>query len=148
MADHLFAMDGSPSDQLNQFADIFGAGVVMDTLRRRLANMAVSRLQQEKAQIEAAAKQANSSEVRAFGDIGMLASEAIPALHYHSYAAEFRMKAAREGIHLEGNGYECWDCPDFLKFYRKQHPELVYKEAKRNACIITPATKYTPIKAA
>jgi hypothetical protein len=147
MADDFIESDGSASDALNAFASIYGAGAVMDSFRKRLAASADKRRQAEIDEVASVAAHVHSSEVTGFGETEMRPTQGIPQVHYHKYAADFRMKAAREGIILEGNGYECWECADFLRWYRKKHPELVYVEGKRNATIITPATKYTSLSA-
>jgi hypothetical protein len=78
----------------------------------------------------------------------MVADVNIPPIHYHGYAHQFNVAHVRRtGRNLPANGYECWDCNDFLAWYRKRHPEFVPQEAARNASIIVPATTYTRIAA-
>lgn len=144
----LFENDGSPADIANAFTEIVGDGAVMDAMRRKLASEQDGRRQREIDDFNAIAARVNETERVANNETGLIPDFSVPALLYHTYAADFKMKAIQEGITLEGNGYECWACPEFIAWFKKRHPELVHKEAPRAATIIVPAGKYTLLPAA
>lgn len=139
----LWENDGSATDVVNVITEEVGDGTIMDAFRRHLTATADSKKADEIALQNAIAARVNECERRAEDETGLIPDFSIPIMHYHGYAFEFKLKAAEMGITLESNGYECWYCPDFTAWYKKKHPEQCFKEAKRAASIIVPATKYS-----
>lgn len=138
----LWENDGSATDVVNTLTEIVGDGAIMDSMRRKLSAEADGKHQQLLNDFDAIATRIHGVERVAEDDTGLIPDFSIPLVMYHSYAAEFRFKAAQEKIVLEGNGYECWHCPEFVAWFKKKHPELVHKEAKRAPSIIVPGNKY------
>lgn len=138
----LWENDGSAADVVNALTEIHGDGAIMDSMRRKLTAEADGKHQQLLEDFDAIATRIHGVERVAEDDTGLIPDFSIPLVMYHSYAFEFKLKAAKEGIVLEGNGYECWYCPEFVAWFKKKHPELVHKEAKRAPSIIVPGNKY------
>jgi hypothetical protein len=138
----LWENDGSATDVVNAITEITGDGALMDSFRRKLTAEADAKHQALITDFNDIATRVHETERVAENETGLIPDFSIPAILYHQYAAEFRFKAAELGITLEGNGYECWYCPDFIKHYKKKHPEMVHVEAKRAASIIVPGNKY------
>lgn len=139
----LWENDGSAADAINAITEELGDGVVMDAMRRHLTATEERKHQSLLDDFNGiAARIHECRERRVEDETGLVPDFSVPAIHYHQYATEFRLRAAEAGITLEGNGYECWQCPDFIAFYKKKHPEMVFKEAARNATIIVPGSKY------
>lgn len=134
----LFENDGGPADIINAFTEIHGDGAVMDAMRRKLEAGLEGRIATERAEFDAIASRVHETERVAHDETGLIPDFSVPVLLYHTYAAEFKLKAAEQGIRMEGNGYECWACPEFIAWFKRKHPELVHVEAKRNAAIIVP----------
>lgn len=134
----LFANDGSASDVLNCYTELFGDGAVMDSMRIKLAQKADQEPGLLQREINAIATDVKATKERRVieqaGD--MVPDFTVPIRLYHSYAAAFMMKAEKEGIILENNGYECWSDPDFQDWFKRRYPELAYTEAKRNPTIV------------
>jgi len=132
----LFENDGSPADIINAFTEIHGDGAVMDAMRRKLAADQEGRIATEIREFNAIAARVHETERVAHDETGLIPDFSVPVLLYHTYAAEFKLKAAEQGIRMEGNGYECWDDEDFINWYKRRYPQLCYTEAPRNARII------------
>lgn len=138
----LWENSGDAADVINAFADEHGDGTIMDAMRRHFRATADRHETALRNQFDAIAARVHETERVAEDETGMIPDVSIPVLMYHQYAADFRFKAAQEGITLEGNGYECWSCPEFIAWFKKKHPELVHREAARKATIIVPGSKY------
>lgn len=138
----LWENDGSASDVVNALTEVVGDGAIMDSMRRLLTAQADGKHQQLLNDFDDIATRIHGVERVAEDDTGLIPDFSIPLILYHQYAAEFRFKAAEQKIVLEGNGYECWHCPEFVAWFKKKHPELVHKEAKRAPSIIVPGNKY------
>jgi hypothetical protein len=143
----LWENDGSATDIVTVLVEDVGEGTFMDRYRKKLAAEQDARKADEISLINRLAQSIHASEVVALPETGMIPDVGIPDIHYHQYAWHFRELAAKQGITLPENGYECWGCEDFMRFYRKKHPELCYKAAPR-APVITVAAKYAPINRA
>lgn len=134
----LFENDGSPTDILNAYAEMFGDGVVMDAMRIKLIAIADQKTGRVKQAIERAAQRVKEYKERrvieAMGDI--CPDFEVPRELYDDYATAFKLRAEEQGITLEGNGYECWYDPDFQAWFKTKHPELCYREEKRPTTII------------
>lgn len=143
----LWENDGSATDAVNAITEVVGDGAIMDAFRRQFSAQADRKHQTLLDDFDAIATRIHGVERVAEDDTGLIPDFSIPLALYHSYAAEFRFKAAQEKIVLEGNGYECWYCPEFVAWFKKKHPELVHKEAKRAPSIIVPANKYGKVAA-
>jgi hypothetical protein len=143
----LFENDGSASDVVNYYAELFGDGTIMDAMRRKMAREQEGKLTLEQREIaETAARVNECKERRVQNETGIVPDFSAPLRHYHGYAAAFKLKAEEEGIILDNNGYECWADTDFQAWYRKRYPELCFKEAPRNARIIVNESAGAPRK--
>lgn len=142
----LFENDGGAADVVNAFTEIHGDGAVMDAMRSKMAREQEGKMLAERQALAAIAARVNETERRAEEQTGLIPDFSVPAIHYHQYAAEFKFAALERGIVLEGNGYECWACQDFIAFYKRKHPENVFKEAKRNTTIIVNEGASAPLK--
>jgi len=129
---------GDAGDVVNAYAELFGDGTVMDSMRKLLTQDELTRQQREDAEYKRLAAKVAEERVRRrfLGDLGVAKEAEIPDFDYHRYAGAFNMKAKEEGIELPEKGYECWQDDDFLAFYRRKHPYLFYEEAARNARIV------------
>jgi hypothetical protein len=144
----LWENDGSAGDAINAIADEIGDGVVMDAMRKHLRAGGDAHETRLLTDLDAIAERLHGVERVAENETGLIPDVSIPVILYHQYPAEFRMQAARSGIALDSQGYECWSCPEFVTWFKKKHPELVHKEAKRAASIIVPGSKYGGLLAA
>ena len=138
----LWENDGGAADFINVLTEDIGDGTMMDALRRHFRLTADAHETQLQQDMHGIASRLHNVERRVHEETGLVPDFSVPVLLYHQYAADFKFKAAELGITLESNGYECWHCPDFIKWFKKKHPELVHKEAARNATIIGPGNKY------
>jgi hypothetical protein len=133
----LFDNDGSSTDVVNAYTEIFGDGRVMDGLRHKLKLEQVGVQTLEQKEIHAVALKVNECRERKVeNETGLVPDFSVPARHYHLYAAAFNLRAKECGMVLDGNGYECWVDDDFVGWYKERYPMLVYKEAARNAMIL------------
>ncbi len=142
----LWENDGSASDLINVLTEEIGDGTMMDALRRHLRGTADRHELQLQQDMHDVAARLHGVERRVHEETGLVPDFSVPQILYHQYAAEFKFKAAKEGITLDANGYECWQCPEFIAWFKKKHPELVHKEAPRNATIIVPGKKYGSVR--
>lgn len=138
----LWENDGGAADFINVLTEDIGDGTMMDALRRHFRLTADAHETQLQQDMHGIASRLHKVERRVHEETGLVPDFSVPVILYHQYAADFRFKAAELGITLESNGYECWSCPDFIRWFKKKHPELVHKEAQRNATIIVPGDKY------
>jgi hypothetical protein len=138
----LWENDGSAADVVNALTEVVGDGAIMDSMRLHLTAQADRKHQTLLDDFDAIATRIHGVERVADDDTGLIPDFSIPLTLYHKYAFEFKLKAAELGIVLEGNGYECWYCPDFIRHYKKKHPEMVHKEAKRAPSIVVTGNKY------
>lgn len=133
----LFENDGSAADVVNFYAEMFGDGTIMDAMRRKMTHEQEGKLTAEKREIaETAARVNECKERRVQNDTGLVPDFSAPLRHYHGYAAAFKLRCSELGILLEENGYECWQDPDFIAWYKDRYPQLCFKEAARNARIL------------
>ena len=133
----LFDNDGSPTDVINFYADLFGDGAIMDSFRAKFAAEREGKLTLEQKEVNACIKGVQECPARRVENATGLAPDfRVTQRQYHGYAAAFKMKAAEQGMTLEGNGYECWQDDDFKNWFKKRHPGQVFREEARNARII------------
>lgn len=129
--------DGSASDVINCYAEMFGDGVVMDALIPKLIQSDEQRALRERREIaEVAARVNEARERRVHAETGLVPDFSVPVRLYHGYAAATRLRCQEQGIELEQNGYEIWQDADFQQWFKRRYPELCFKEAQRNARII------------
>lgn len=134
----LFENDGSASDVINAYAEVFGDGTVMDAMRIKLAQKADQEPGLIQKEIQESAQRVKETKERRVLEAAadMVPDFTVPFRLYHAYAAAFKMRAEENGITLESNGYECWSDPDFQAWFKRRYPELTYREEKRPATII------------
>jgi hypothetical protein len=134
----LFDNDGSSADVLNAYAELFGDGAVMDSMRGLLLSKAERETELVKRDIQECAERVKATKERRVIEqaADMIPDFTVPTRLYHTYASAFRMRAAEDGIELEGNGYECWYDADFQAWFKRRYPELTYREEKRTATIV------------
>lgn len=144
----LWEQDGGAADIVNALTDVVGDGTMMDVMRRHLRATADAHETALKNDLEGIATRIHGVERVADDETGLIPDFSVPEILWHQYPAEFRFTAAELGITLEGNGYECWYCPDFVAWFKKKHPELVHREAPRAATIIVPGNKYGGVSTA
>jgi hypothetical protein len=132
----LWENDGSASDAVNALTEVHGDGAIMDSMRQFLPKVEERRNLALKRDHEDIMERNAGVERVAEEETGLIPAFSIPVIDYHSYAADFRMAAAEQGIELEGNGYECWHDDHFVNWYLAQNPHLRHQEAKRNATVI------------
>jgi hypothetical protein len=134
----LFENDGGAADVLNAYAELFGDGKVMDAMRPWLGRRKEAEAGLVAREVRAAAETVHEQvERRAMcGDLGVIPDFTVPVRLYHAYAAAFKMRAEEAGVELPDQGYECWHDEDFVEWFKRKYPELVFKEQKRNARII------------
>lgn len=144
----LFDNDGSSADVLNFYAEIYGDGAVMDAMRSKMSReQDGNRAQLNKEVAETAARVNECRERHVENDTGLAPDFSVPYRIYHGWPAAVKMKCLEEGITLEQEGYECWYDPWHIARFKRLYPDCVFKEAARNATIVTPATKYGSVSA-
>lgn len=134
----LFENDGSAADVLNAYAEIYGDGVVMDAMRKKLVPIAEQRSPRIKRAIERAAMRVKEAkERRVIEEMGDLCPDfEVPREIYDDYASAAKLKAEEMGVTLDCNGYGWWTDSGNQAWFRRTFPELCYCEEKRPATII------------
>lgn len=144
----LFENDGGAADVLNFYAEIYGDGAVMDAIRAKMTREQDGAQAQLNQDVADTAKRVNECrERRVHNETGLAPDFSVPVRIYHGWAAACKMRCLEEGIVLDNNGYECWSDDWHIARFKRLYPDCVFKEAPRNATIVTPATKYGSVTA-
>lgn len=145
----LFENDGSAADVLNFYAEIYGDGAVMDAIRAKMTREQDGEQAQINKDVADTAKRVNECrERRVHDETGLVPDFSVPLRIYHGWAAAVKMKHLELGIVLPQNGYEWTTDTWHIARFKRLYPDCVFKEAPRNATIVTPATKYGSVTSA
>jgi hypothetical protein len=133
----MFEQDHTASDILLAVADEIGDGTVMDALRQRYKSQWVQVNLQLNAEIERLARKVKAhNERHVIPAFEAIPDFEIPRLIYDEWAFEYKERCLKAGIILSGNGYEWMDDEDECEKYRRQFPQLVYKEVPRTTSLL------------